>query len=84
MTAEERFEHMVAMALQAWDVSFFDALGLLTVESFVTWKRSERRRFEAAVRERLAQSAQVYEMEIGEASDRGFEQGRLACVETHE
>ena len=63
-TAEERFEHMVAMAMQAWDL----------VYAASSWGRfwtieAERRRFEAAVRERLAQSAQVYELEIG-ASER--------------
>lgn len=64
MTAEERYEHMVAMALEAWDD-----------EASRLWKRgvhlyeADRERFEAAVRERLAQSAQVYELEIG-ASER--------------
>lgn len=63
MTPAERFEHMVAMAMQAWDATFpsrerYLASGYLALE---------RRRFEAAVRERLAQSAQVYELEIGAA-----------------
>lgn len=61
VTAAERFEHMVAMAMQAWDATFpnrerYLASGYLALE---------RRRFERAVRERLAQSAQVYELEIG-------------------
>lgn len=65
MTAAERFEHMVAMALEAWDATFpnrerYLASGYWSIE---------RLRFERAVRERLAQSAQVYELEIG-ASER--------------
>ena len=65
MTPAERYEHMVAMAMEAWDETFpnrerYLASGYLALE---------RRRFESAVRERLAQSATVYELEIG-ASER--------------
>lgn len=56
-TAEERFEHMVAMAMQAWD----------ECDLMMDGGSSQRMHFEAVVRERLAQSAQVYELEIGAA-----------------
>lgn len=63
MTPAERFEHMVAMAMQAFD----------SLWTGHTWSGSPihpaRDEFERAVRERLAQSAQVYELEIG-ASER--------------
>lgn len=60
MTPAERFEHMVAMAMQAWDAVWDGPPWCIPLY---------RPRFEAAVRERLAQSAQVYELEIG-ASER--------------
>lgn len=62
MTAAERYEHMVAMALEAWD-----ATRAPEVPAYL--RKLDRTRFERAVRERLAQSAQVYELEIG-ASER--------------
>lgn len=68
MTPAERFEHMVAMAMQAWDETVpyhwrhEASMGRGTGSVM-------RERYELAVRERLAQSAQVYELEIG-ASER--------------
>lgn len=69
--AEERFEHMVAMAMQAWDAMSVEyGTGRVTVRGRSATRRRhrmDREHFEAAVRERLAQSAQVYELEIGAA-----------------
>lgn len=59
--AQERFEHMVAMAMEAWDATTAPWVPMLGHD----WRRNCRRDFEEAVRERLAQSAMVYEMEIG-------------------
>lgn len=58
--ARERYERAVRMALEAWDA---------TSKAYLPpWTRTMARdRFEAHVRERLAQTAQVYEAAIDEA-----------------
>lgn len=61
--AAERFEYMVAMALEAWDATFLPGGGARLAKEML------RRRFERAVRQSLAKAAQVYELEIG-ASER--------------
>lgn len=61
--AAERYEHAVRMALEAWDVTS----GEVIEAGRGDLRRLARDHFEVHVRERLAQTAQVYEAAIDEA-----------------
>lgn len=62
--AAERYEHAVRMALEAWDVTSGE---VIETNRGQHTRRIARDHFEAYVRERLAQTAQVYEAAIDEA-----------------
>lgn len=62
--AAERYEHAVRMALEAWDVTTSKVIEASRGQHL---RRIVRDHFEARVRDRLAQTALVYEAAIDEA-----------------
>lgn len=70
MTGAERLDYLVRLAMEAWDTAH-PRLGVYTDR----WV-DDRRTFAAAVRERLAQGAQVIECQLADAKDAGRAEGR--------